>query len=205
MNATDDHSRLRRRQALSLDQLHQRVGAGGDAAVEIAGAEMRSDHVAHHALGDGVGDRPFETAADFDAKFPVVLGDDEDDAVVDARAADFPGVGDADRVLLDGLRLGRREHQHRDLAAFAALEIAQARIEIPKLGCRERPGKVGDVCLERRHHDLRASGNEPREENAGRDEAEPAPWHEGITAWPARRACRNRPSAVSRWLFRLRR
>ena len=138
-------------------------------------------------------------------QFPVVLGDDEDDAVVDARAADFPGVGDADRVLLDGLRLGRREHQHRDLAAFAALEIAQARIEIPKLGCRERPGKVGDVCLERRHHDLRASGNEPREENAGRDEAEPAPWHEGITAWPARRACRNRPSAVSRWLFRLRR
>src|SRR5437899_1745978 len=47
MNAVDDHSRARRRQALSLDQLHERVGAGGDAAVEIAGTEMRSDQVAH--------------------------------------------------------------------------------------------------------------------------------------------------------------
>ena len=205
MNAFDEYSRGRRRQAFSLDQLHDRVGSSGDAAVEIAGAKMRRDHVAHDPLGDDIGNRALETRADFETKFPVVLGDDQNDAVLSARAADFPGFGQADRVRLDGLGLGRRQHQHRDLAAFAALEIAQARIEISKLGCRERPGEVGDVCLERRHRDLRASRNEAREENAGRDEAEPASAHEGITAWPARRVCRNRPSAVSRWLFRLRR
>ena len=204
MNATDDHSRLRRRQALSLDQLNQRVGPGRDAAVVIAGAKMRRDHVAHHPLCDGVGDRALQTAADFDAELAVVLGDDEDDAVVDARAADFPGVGDADRVLLDGFRRSRRQHQHRDLAAFAALEDGEPRLEILKLLRRERAGEIADVRPERRHRHLGARGAQTREDNAGRDEAEPAPEH-GTTASPARRLCRNRPWAASRSPFRLRR
>src|SRR5207247_2003488 len=62
MDAVDDHARPGRKQTFSLDQLHQRAGPGSDAAVEITGAEVRRDHVAHDALRDGVGDRALEAA-----------------------------------------------------------------------------------------------------------------------------------------------
>src|SRR5437667_1677207 len=205
MNAVDDHARPGRKQTFSLDQLHQRAGPGSDAAVEITGAEVRRYHVAHDPLRDCVGDRALEAAPDLDAQLAIVLGDDEDDAVVDARAADFPRVGDADRVLLDGLGRSRRQHQHRDLAAFSALELAKSPLEILLLRSGERAGEIGHARLERRHRDLGAGGGEAREENAGREEAEPASAHGGTTASPARRACRNRPSAAWRWPFRPRR
>src|SRR6266853_1285413 len=164
MYAVDDHSRSRRRQVFSLDQFHERAGSGDDAAVEVVRLEVRRDDFGYHSPRDAVRDRAFETAADFDAKLPVVLRDDENDTVVDARAADLPGFGEADRVLLDSLGLCRRQHQHRDLAAFAALELAQARIEILNLLRREGPGKVGDVRPERRHGDFAGSGRQAREQ-----------------------------------------
>ena len=77
------------------------------------------------ALGGDVGERAFEAVADLDAKLAVVLGDDQQRAVVDLLAPDLPGFRDPDRILLDGLGLRRRHDQHRDLAALARLEILQ--------------------------------------------------------------------------------
>ncbi len=175
MNAVDGHSGPRRRQAFSLDELHQGVGSRRNAAVEVVRLEVRRDDFGYHSLRDAVRDRAFETAADFDAKLPVVLGDDEDDTVVDARSADLPGVCEADGVLLDRLRLSRRQHQHRDLAALAALEIAQLGIQRLYLGSGQRAGEIGDARFERRHRDL---GSERKAHQQDGDEAEPAFEHQ---------------------------
>src|SRR5689334_12280844 len=121
--------RWRRGQTLALDRLHQRIDARRDPAVEIPHAEVRRDRVALDAVRDGVGDRAFEAVADFDPQPAVGFRYYEDHAVLDARATYLPGVGNADRVLLDGLGRSRRDDQHSDLAALRALEIAQPRIE----------------------------------------------------------------------------
>ena len=77
------------------------------------------------------------------------------------------------------LGLSGRQHQHRDLAALRALEIAQPGLERLDLRCGERPGQVGDARLERRNGDLSESGRDARgqDNRAGRDEAEPALEH----------------------------
>src|SRR5690348_898183 len=93
--------RLRRGQSLAFDRLHQRIDARRDPAVEIAHAEAWRDHFALDSLRDGVGDRAFEAVADFDPQPAVSFRHQEDHAVVDSRAAYLPGVGDADRILLD--------------------------------------------------------------------------------------------------------
>ena len=93
--------------------------AGANAAGEIAGLEFRRDDFVDDAPRGGVGERAFEAVADLDAQMAVVLGDDEQRAVVDLLAPDLPGFGDADRELLDGLLARRRHDQHRDLAALA--------------------------------------------------------------------------------------
>ena len=117
--------RLRLRQFLAVDDPDHPVDPGGNAAGEIAGLELRRDVLVDDALGGDVGQRAFEAIADLDAQAAVVLGDDEQRAVVDLLAADLPGFRDPQRILLDGLAVGRRHDQHRDLAAFSRLEILQ--------------------------------------------------------------------------------
>ena len=95
--------RLRRRQFLAVDDADHPVDTGGNAAGEIAGLEFRRDVLVDDALGGDVGERAFEAVADLDAQAAVVLGDDEQRAVVDLLAADLPGLRDPDRELLDGL------------------------------------------------------------------------------------------------------
>ena len=72
-----------------------------------------------------IGQRALETVADLDAKLAVVLGDEQDRAVVDLLAPDLPGLRDPDRILLDRFRRRGRHDQHRDLAALPRLEILQ--------------------------------------------------------------------------------
>src|SRR5712671_5861813 len=48
MNAVDGHSGPRRRQAFSLDELHERVGSGRNATVEIVRLEVRRDDFGYH-------------------------------------------------------------------------------------------------------------------------------------------------------------
>ena len=54
------------------------------------GLELRRDVLVDDALGGDVGERAFEAVADLDAQRAVVLGDDEQRAVVDLLAADLP-------------------------------------------------------------------------------------------------------------------
>jgi hypothetical protein len=69
--------------------------------------------------------------------------DQQDRAVIDAAAADLPGLGDPDRVLLDfsGCVVGTIS-----TATWlpCALERPQLRIERRGLVRRERSGKIGD-------------------------------------------------------------
>src|SRR5262249_42114463 len=118
----------RSRQRLALYQLHQRVAARRDAAVEIAPLEPRREDVAPRALRHRIRNGALEAAPHLDAQLTVVLRDDEDHAVVDARSPDLPRLGEADRELLYGLRLGGWKDQDRDLAAFRLLKVAQPRL-----------------------------------------------------------------------------
>ena len=88
-------------------------------------AEFRRDDLVDDAPRGDVGQRAFQAVADLDAQLAVVLGDHQQRAVVDLLAPDLPGLGDADRELLDRLGLRGRHDQHRDLAALARLEILQ--------------------------------------------------------------------------------
>src|SRR5262249_52815494 len=81
---------------------------------------------------------------------PVVLRDDEDDAVVGPLASDLPRLGHPDRVLVDRLRSGRRDDEHRDLATLARLEVRESTFEIGDLLRAERASEVGDPGLQRR-------------------------------------------------------
>ena len=117
--------RLRRRQLLAVDHPDHAVDAGGNAAGKIAGLEFRRDVLVDDALGGGVGERALEPVADLDAKVTIVLGNDQQRAVVDLLAPDLPGFGDPDRELLDGFLIGGRHDQHRDLAALPRLQIPQ--------------------------------------------------------------------------------
>ena len=134
--------RLRRRQLLAVDDPDHPVDARRDAAGEIAALEFRRDVLVDDALGGGVGQRAFEAVADLDAQAAVVLGDDEQRAVVDLLAADLPGFRDPERELLDRLGVRRRHDQHRDLAALARLQILQRLRQRGDVAGRERAGLI---------------------------------------------------------------
>ena len=106
-------------------------------------------------LAIDVRDRTLESAPHFDPHLAVVLGDEEQHAVVYAFASELPRVRNADRVLLDLLRLRGRDQQYRDLGAFAALECGELLLQRCALPGVERAGEIGDSRLERRHRNLR--------------------------------------------------
>ena len=92
-----------------------------------------------------VGQRALEAVADLDAHLPVVLGDEEQRAVVLALAADLPLLGDADRIGLDRLRLRRRHDQHDELVAGARFPVGELRLERLLSPRRQRLREIGDV------------------------------------------------------------
>ena len=58
----------------------------------------------------------------------VILGDQQERAVIHALAPELPGIDDADAELLDGFRLRGRHDQHHKLRALAGLEGGELRI-----------------------------------------------------------------------------
>src|SRR3954462_146172 len=97
-----------RRQLLTFDGPNDAVDPGGNPAGEITVPESRCDDLVDDALGGDVGERAFEAVTDLDAEMTVVLGNDQQNAVVDLLAADLPGFGNPKRELLDGLAIRRR-------------------------------------------------------------------------------------------------
>ena len=126
------------------DDLDDPVDAGVDAGGEIALAEFGRDVLGDDAPRRHVGERALEAVAHFDAHALVVLGDQQDRAVVLALVADLPRLGHADRVLLDRLGRGGRHDQHGELVGRARFPVAQLRLERLPLGRGQRAGLVGD-------------------------------------------------------------
>ena len=108
-------------------------------------------------LLERVGERAFEAVLHFDAQRAIVLGDDQDRAVVDSLAADLPGFGEPHAELRDVFGLGRRQDQHRDLRALARLERGELFFERRLLRGGERAREIGDARLERRQRHLRVA------------------------------------------------
>ncbi len=156
--------RLGLRQLLAIGDPHHLVDPGSNAAAEIAGLEFRCDVLVDDALGRDVGERAFEAVTDLDAQAAVVLGDDEQRAVVDLLAADLPGLRDAKRILLDGLAVGRRHDQHRDLAALSGLQVLQRLRQRGDVASRERAGLIDDASRQRRHRDERQGRTGPAQQ-----------------------------------------
>lgn len=76
-----------------------------------------------------VGQVAFETVADFDAQLAVVLGDQEQHAVVLALLAEPPGFDDTHRILLDAFRLRARYQQDGHLRTVLVFKGLQLRLE----------------------------------------------------------------------------
>ena len=140
-----------RGQRLAVDHPHHAIRGRRDTAVEIAAAELWHDVLVDDAVGDGVGQRTLEAVADLDPDLSVLQRDQQQRAIVDALASELPGLRDAQRVLLDRLRLGRGDDQHRDLAALRLLERPQFRIERGDLVRRQGAREIGDRRGERGH------------------------------------------------------
>jgi len=147
---------LRRRQRLTLDELHHLFEAGVDPLIEIAFAEGGCDGFRDDAVGHRVGEHPLETVTHFDADAMIVLGDEQQRAIIDLLAAhdaatELPLLDHADRVLRDVLRAGRRYHEYRELRALRRLEGGELLLESGLLAGGKRPGEVGNARGERRH------------------------------------------------------
>ena len=103
---------------------------------------MGRDFGVDDLFAQGVGECAFEAVADLHVEFVVLDEDEEDGAVVFEFLADFPGLGDADGVVLDG-RIGLHfgVNDDDDLVRRVALELFELLIELL--------GRVGghDVCV----------------------------------------------------------
>ena len=98
-----------------------------------------------------IGDCAFECLGHFDAHAPVVFGHQDDDAVADLLASDFPGVADAVRVRGDVFRCRGRHHQDHHLRTVFLLDRRELRFE-RLLGCGvQRAGLVDHMGAEGGH------------------------------------------------------
>ena len=138
------------RQFLAFHHAHDAVNAGADATVVVVQLEAGHDVVFDDALRHGVRKNALEAVADLNVQLAVILRHHQQHAVVDAFAAELPRLLHAHRVLLDGLGLRARQHQHRDLRAFACFKLGERLLECAFLLRGQRAREVGDARLERR-------------------------------------------------------
>ncbi len=129
---------------------------------ELAFTKQRCDVLGDDPARRDVGQRPLEAVAHLDPHLLVVLGDEEQRAVVPALAADLPFLGDPDRIGLDRLGLRRRHDQHRELIGRAGLPVGELRFERLLLRGRQRLREIGDVSAQRRDRQQAVGAGFPR-------------------------------------------
>src|SRR5690349_21751670 len=110
------------RQWFAIDQFRQCVDSIVNAAIEITFAELWLDVLPDDTCGGGIRNRTFESVADFNAHVMVVLGNNQNRAVIGAHAPEFPFLADADAILRDILGIGRRNNQYAELRSLALLK-----------------------------------------------------------------------------------
>src|SRR5208283_1677172 len=137
------------------------------------------------AFRDGVGQRALQTVTHLDARAPVVFRDQQYRAVVDPLAPELPLLRDANAVLLYILRLSRRHHEHRNLAAFLCLEVRQLGLDAIDRTAGQCSRKIRDACRERRHRDIRARDQRGEaRHHADREPRHPEPDPSSPVRWP---------------------
>ncbi len=142
---------LHRRQGLALAHYaDDAIDAGLEAGCELSLAEQRRDGLGDDAVRGDVGQHALQPVADLDAHLLIVLGDDQNRAVVLALLSDAPCLGEADRVCLDGFRAGGRYHEDRELIGGARLPIGELGLQRLTLRRRQGIGQIGDPRLQRR-------------------------------------------------------
>ena len=146
----DDPRCAASRQRFTVDHLDDRVHAGIDAGIEFSAFEIRRNDLRHDAFRRGVVQRTFQSVADFDAQLAVILGDEQQHAIVHAFAPQLPRIHDANSELFDGFGLGAWHKQNRNLRSFARLECRQLGFKCLCLRSIECGSKIGDAMLKRR-------------------------------------------------------
>jgi hypothetical protein len=119
---------------------------------------MRRDGVGNDVTGRDIRQRPFQSPPDLDAHAVVVLGHQENGAIVDALASQFPSVINPNAVLLDVFRLRGGDDQHHDLAALLGLEGRELGLQSIDGLAGQGAGQIGDSRCRRRHRDLGTRG-----------------------------------------------
>ena len=76
----------------------------------------------------------------------------------------FQASATRSEILLDGLAVGRRHDQHRDLAALSRLQILQRLRQRGDVAGRERAGLIDDASAQRRHRDERQRRTGPAQQ-----------------------------------------
>ena len=115
---------------------------GGDGRVHgfvgPPGPDARGEDVVDDPVGVDVRDLVLEAVADLDADLAVLGENEEDQAVVEALAADLPRFEGPDRPVLEhGVLAERPADPDEELVARLALVILEARVE----GRDRRPGQ----------------------------------------------------------------
>ena len=142
-----------RRQGLAIEDAHDLIQPCSEASIEVALPESGRDDLRDDPRSCRVVQCAFDPVADLDPYGAVVLGNEQQRAVVDLAAAQLPLLDHTQREGFDRLRPRRRHDQHRYLRALALLERAQRLLERGALLCRQRAGQVGHPTLQRRHRD----------------------------------------------------
>src|SRR5262249_571438 len=145
--ARDGNSGKRR----TLDDGGNGADACLDSSIEIVGPKPGPHVVVEDLSRPEVRELAFEAVADLDPHLAVVSRDEQKNPVVDALAAEFPGLGHADGILLEGFALEARNHEHSDLGPGPRLQVAKLRFQTLARGGRERAGEIVDAPGEKRN------------------------------------------------------
>ncbi len=105
--------------------LHDGLAAGDDAVHHVAPLEGGQDPGLDDVRGDGVGQGAFQAITHLDTHLALVLGDEQQDAVILALLADAPVATELIAVLLYGLAIQAVDGDHHQLDAAALLEGGQ--------------------------------------------------------------------------------
>ena len=138
-------------QGLTLDRRADLLHASVDAAGEIALLEARRYRLLDDALGQQIRHCAFQCLGHGDAHVVVVFGDQQQQSITHAFAADLPCVADALRITGHILGLCVWQHQHHHLRALGGLQRHQLGFYRSDLGGTQCAGAIHHVCRQRRY------------------------------------------------------
>ena len=133
---------------LASDGGGESANRGLHPAVEVAGPETGRDQTRDDPVRQGVGQGALEAVADLDSNLAFVAGDQQQHAVVNALAAEPPGFGDPDRVVLERVPLQGADGEHHHLGPGLPLQRFELLLEPDLEVVRQHARQVVDPASE---------------------------------------------------------